>query len=157
MENESADVLITAVHPQWISRVWVTFHSKIRAQNIQLFNFALWHNFHVLRIGLYSKEESGEIRPGHLSWDSPWKQLRVGLALRSSMCVHQCSPASLGGEFPTRVFLRRYADDIFYISNERYVTLRAQISQIIIFFPKTLNSDCLEVIKNPNTHTYKRK
>lgn len=31
------------------------------------------------------------------------------------------------------------------------------MSHTTFFFPKTLNSDCLEVIKNPNTHTKEKK
>lgn len=42
------------------------------------------------------------------------------------------------------------------ISNKRCVTLRFECPTLR-FFPKTLNSDCLEVIKNPNTHTKEKK
>lgn len=150
-----------------LTQVWVTSHSKIRLQKMQfifpLKSYALWQSSIFLKIGLYSKEKSGEIRSGR-DLDSfgeiqPENIQTVRSQTSSAIeCVWVCvsvlacaSPASFGREFPTETVRG------WQISNQRCVTLSVCISQTSFFSPKTLDSDCLEVIKNPNTRVQKKR
>lgn len=125
--------------------------------------FALCHNFHANQAHFSQNWEMTCTWSWQFSWDSPWRWWKHPHYYQSKqlcdwVCVYQCSHALclcfFGGEFPARVFLMVCG---WQISNKRCVTLRFECPTLRYFFPKTLNSDCLEVIKNPNTHTKEKK
>lgn len=104
-----------------------------------------------------------QIRPQHRTLTA-FMRFTLEVVKTSSVieyvCVYQCSHA-LCLRWVFWFFLRISCKSISencgrQISNKRCVTLRFECPTLR-FFPKTLNSDCLEVIKNPNTHTKEKK
>lgn len=140
---------------------WISLDSKIRFKKRcnycfgPLRSFVLWHNFMIIkrishRIQLHSNEKwpahdsFHEIHPG--GGENTHTIIIQSRSVMECVCVCvsvlTCSllfAGFFGGEFPARVFLS--------------VALRIECPTP----PKTLNSDCLEVIKNPNTHTKEKK